>query len=48
MHYSPVRRSPSTCIATDHAAARLACVKHAVSVQSEPESNSSVLTGVTI
>ena len=41
--YSPVRHSPSPCIATGHAAVRLACVRHAASVQSEPESNSSVL-----
>ncbi len=36
IYYSPVRHSPSTCIATRHAAVRLACVKHAASVQSEP------------
>jgi hypothetical protein len=30
------------CIATHHAAARLACVRHAASVQSEPGSNSSI------
>ena len=40
IHYSPVRRSPSG--ASTHAAARLACVKHTASVQSEPGSNSSV------
>ena len=40
MHYSPVRRSPSE--PKFHAAARLACVKRAASVQSEPGSNSSV------
>ena len=40
MYYSPVRHSPSG-IAT-YAAVRLACVKHAASVQSEPGSNSSV------
>ena len=39
-HYSPVRRS-SARIATP-ATARLACVKHAASVQSEPGSNSSL------
>lgn len=38
--YSPVRHSPPICIATDYAAVRLACVKHAASVQSEPGSNS--------
>src|SRR5260364_141264 len=41
MFYSPVRHSPpsvSTC-----AAVRLACVRHAASVQSEPGSNSSSL-----
>jgi hypothetical protein len=42
MHYSPVRRS-SACIATP-VTARLACVRHAASVQSEPGSNSSVNT----
>ena len=41
-YYSPVRHSPSISIATYHAAVRLACVKHAASVQSEPGSNSSV------
>ena len=41
-HYSPVRRS-SACIATP-VTARLACVRHAASVQSEPGSNSSVNT----
>jgi hypothetical protein len=30
------------CIATHHAAVRLACVKHAASVQSEPGSNSPI------
>ncbi len=39
-HYSPVRRS-SARIATP-VTARLACVKHAASVQSEPGSNSSL------
>ena len=39
-HYSPVRRS-SACIATP-VTARLACVRHAASVQSEPGSNSSL------
>jgi hypothetical protein len=39
MYYSPVRRSPPGC---PRAAARLACVKHSASVQSEPGSNSSV------
>ena len=42
MHSSPVRHSPSRCIATPHAAVRLACVRHAASVQSEPGSNSSL------
>lgn len=32
------------CIATHCAAVRLACVKHAASVQSEPGSNSSLLS----
>ena len=40
MHYSPVRRS-SARIATP-VTARLACVRHAASVQSEPGSNSSL------
>ena len=40
MHYSPVRHSPPG--ASSRAAVRLACVKHAASVQSEPGSNSSV------
>ena len=40
MHYSPVRHSPPG--ASTRAAVRLACVKHAASVQSEPGSNSSV------
>src|ERR1700724_2838862 len=39
-HYSPLRRS-SACIATP-VTARLACVRHAASVQSEPGSNSSL------
>ena len=39
-HYSPVRHSPPG--ASSRAAVRLACVKHAASVQSEPGSNSSV------
>ena len=38
--YAPVRRSPSTSIATDHAAPRLACVRPAASVYPEPGSNS--------
>ena len=40
VHYSPVRHSPPG--ASTRAAVRLACVKHAASVQSEPGSNSSV------
>jgi hypothetical protein len=40
MHYSPVRHSPPG--ASSRAAVRLACVRHAASVQSEPGSNSSV------
>ena len=40
--YSPVRRSPSICIATNHAAPRLACVKPVASVHPEPGSNSSL------
>ena len=40
MHYSPVRHS--TPGASSIVSVRLACVKHAASVQSEPESNSSV------
>ena len=40
IYYSPVRHSPSG--ASTYAAVRLACVKHAASVQSEPGSNSSV------
>ena len=40
MHYSPVRHSPPG--ASTRAAVRLACVKHAASVQSEPGSNSYV------
>src|SRR5688572_1501923 len=40
MYYAPVRRS-SARIATP-VTARLACVKHAASVQSEPGSNSSL------
>ena len=43
--YSPVRHSPSICIATNHAAVRLACVKHTASVQSEPGSNSPLYIG---
>ena len=39
-HYSPVRHSHSQASLTDPV--RLACVKHAASVQSEPESNSPV------
>ena len=41
MCYSPVRHS--TPGASSIVSVRLACVKHAASVQSEPESNSSVL-----
>ena len=41
MHYAPVRHS--TPGASSIVSVRLACVKHAASVQSEPESNSSVL-----
>ena len=41
MRYSPVRHS--TPGASSIVSVRLACVKHAASVQSEPESNSSVL-----
>lgn len=40
--YSPVRRSPSACIATNNAAPRLACVKPVASVHPEPGSNSSL------
>ena len=40
MHYAPVRHS--TPGASSIVSVRLACVKHAASVQSEPESNSSV------
>ena len=40
IHYSPVRHSPPG--ASTRAAVRLACVRHAASVQSEPGSNSSV------
>ena len=40
MYYSPVRHSPPG--ASTRAAVRLACVRHAASVQSEPGSNSSV------
>ena len=40
--YAPLRRSPSGCIATPHAAPRLACVKPAASVHPEPGSNSSL------
>ena len=42
--YSPVRHSPSYYPKIVHAAVRLACVKHAASVQSEPGSNSSFET----
>ena len=42
MRYSPVRHS--TPGASSIVSVRLACVKHAASVQSEPESNSSVLS----
>ena len=38
--YSPVRRSPSPCASTRHAAPRLACVKPVASVHPEPGSNS--------
>ena len=38
--YAPVRRSPSTGIATRHAAPRLACVRPAASVYPAPGSNS--------
>ncbi len=38
-----MRRSPSICIATNHAAPRLACVKPVASVHPEPGSNSSLL-----
>ena len=41
--YSPVRRSPTNCIATTIAAPRLACVKPVASVHPEPGSNSSLL-----
>ena len=40
MYYSPVRHSPPG--ASSRAAVRLACVRHAASVQSEPGSNSLV------
>ena len=40
MYYSPVRHSPPG--ASSRAAVRLACVRHAASVQSEPGSNSSL------
>jgi hypothetical protein len=40
IYYSPVRHSPPG--ASTRAAVRLACVRHAASVQSEPGSNSSV------
>ena len=40
IYYSPVRHSPPGV--APRAAVRLACVKHAASVQSEPGSNSSV------
>ena len=39
MHYSPVRHSLQSC---PRNVVRLACVRHAASVQSEPGSNSSV------
>ena len=42
MHYSPVRHSPPGRVAPPRAAVRLACVRHAASVQSEPGSNSSI------
>ena len=42
MRYSPVRRSPPG--PKPRAAARLACVRRAASVQSEPGSNSSVFS----
>ena len=42
MYSSPVRHSPPTL--AGRAAVRLACVRHAASVQSEPGSNSSVKT----
>ena len=41
--YSPVRHSPPIRASSYRAAVRLACVKRAASVQSEPGSNSSVL-----
>ena len=40
IYYSPVRHSPPG--ASTRAAVRLACVRHAASVQSEPGSNSTV------
>ena len=40
MHYSPFRHSHSNCIATAADPVRLACLIHATSVRSEPESNS--------
>src|SRR5688572_29546158 len=42
MYSSPVRHSPPTL--AGRAAVRLACVRHAASVQAEPGSNSSVET----
>ena len=42
--YAPVRRSPSICASTNHAAPRLACVKPVASVHPEPGSNSSSLS----
>src|SRR5262249_20740735 len=38
--YSPVRHSNRRCIATPTILVRLACVKYAASVRSEPGSNS--------
>ena len=40
MHYSPFRHSHPMCIATHRNLVRLACLIHAASVRSEPESNS--------
>ena len=40
MHYSPFRHSHGICIATSADPVRLACLIHATSVRSEPESNS--------
>jgi hypothetical protein len=39
-HYSPFRHSHPNCIATTGNPVRLACLIHAASVRSEPESNS--------